>query len=273
MIPFNPERIRLIVTDMDGTLLDGEKRLPPDFPASVTALKARGIRWAIASGRQLANLSRLFEGIGLRPDIIAENGALALAGGEETPFFRDLTPVSTFEAIITAAQSVPHATTVLCGEQCAWAADNYPRNFPQVSHYFAVLEPWHRLEEVMHRAVCKVAIYHPRAATELLPVLAPLETSDLRVILSSPTWIDVQPGRINKGRALTELLKHHALAPDQAIVFGDYLNDREMMTVGAHAVAMENAHPDLKALCPLRAPANTENGVMVYLQKNGILQK
>lgn len=271
MRPFDPEAIRLIVTDMDGTLLDGEKRLPSDFPAIVKGLQARGIQWAIASGRQLANLYRLFEGIGLYPDIIAENGSLALAGGEREPFFRDLTPVSTFEAIIAAAQSVPHATSVLCGDVCAWAADNYPQNFPQVSHYFAVLEPWHDLETLLKKAVCKIAVYHPRAATELLPVLAPLETPELRVILSSPTWIDVQPVRINKGRALQELLAHHRLDPGEALVFGDYLNDLEMMTVGAHAVAMDNAHPDLKALCPLRAPANTCNGVIAYLQKNGIL--
>lgn len=271
MTPFDPETIRLIVTDMDGTLLDGEKRLPSDFPAIVKGLQARGIQWAIASGRQLANLFRLFEGIGLAPDIIAENGALALAGGDREPFFRDLTPVSHFETIIRAAQTVPHATTVLCGESCAWAADNYPQNFPQVSHYFAVLEPWHTLESMLKESVCKIAVYHPRAAAELLPVLAPLETPGLRVILSSPTWIDVQPARINKGRALQELLAHHALKPEEAIVFGDYLNDLEMMTVGAHAVAMENAHPDLKACCPLRAPANTGNGVITYLQKNGIL--
>lgn len=271
MTPFEPEVIRLIVTDMDGTLLDGEKRLPPNFPAIVKELQARGIQWAIASGRQLANLYKLFEGIDLYPDIIAENGSLALAGGEKEPFFRDLTPVRTFEEIITIAQSIPHATSVLCGDVCAWAADNYPQNFPQVSHYFAVLEPWHNLEAMMEKAVCKVAIYHPQAATELLPALAPLETPELRVILSSPTWIDVQSARINKGRALQELLAYHNLQPEQAIVFGDYLNDREMMTVGAHAVAMENAHPEIKAICPLRAPANTCNGVIHYLKENKIL--
>lgn len=271
MSPFDPEMIRLIVTDMDGTLLDGEKRLPPNFPAIVKGLQALGVHWAIASGRQLANLYRLFEGVGLYPDIIAENGALALAGGEKAPFFRDLTPVSLFEEILKTADAIPHATSVLCGDACAWAADNYPQNFPQVSHYFAVLEPWHDLGAMLAKSVCKVAIYHPQAATELLPALAPFETPDLRVILSSPTWIDVQPARINKGRALQELLAYHGLQPEQAIVFGDYLNDLEMMTVGAHAVAMENAHPEIKAICPLRAPANTHNGVIHYLQENKII--
>ena len=99
-----PLDIRLIVTDMDGTLLDGERRLPRHFPAIANGLAERGIDWAIASGRQFANLRAPFDALGMHPDIIAENGALAVAGGEPTPFFRDLTPMAFFADVIGAAR-------------------------------------------------------------------------------------------------------------------------------------------------------------------------
>ena len=255
---------RLIVTDMDGTLLDGQRRLPPHFPALVRALAARGIGWAIASGRQLANLHAQFAALGLTPDLIAENGALARLGGEREPFFRDLTPAAFFAQVIAEARTIPGATPVLCGEDCAWVDDRCPENFEAVSHYFArtrhlPLDPLPAVD------LCKVAIYHRDAARALWPRLSPLARPELRVIHSSPCWLDVQHARINKGRALSALLARRALPPQAAIVFGDYLNDLEMMTLGTHAVAMANAHPDLLALCPHRAPANTQYGVVKYL--------
>lgn len=41
--------IKLVACDMDGTLLDSQKRLPADFPQVMTALKERGVCFAVAS--------------------------------------------------------------------------------------------------------------------------------------------------------------------------------------------------------------------------------
>ncbi len=266
---------RLVVTDMDGTLLDGAGRLPAAFPAAVRALAARGIHWVIASGRQLANLQAQFQGVEPAPDIVAENGALAQIGGESAPFFRDLTPPGFFVEILRAAAAIPGATPVLCGVDCAWVADAYPENLPEVARYFsrtAAMSPAALCAGAPGVPdICKVAIYHRSAGEVLWPRLSPLGREDLRVIHSSPCWIDVQAARINKGRALAAILAHRGLAPAQAVVFGDYLNDTEMMTLGTHAVAMANAHPQLRALCPYTAPANTANGVLVYLAELGLL--
>lgn len=264
--------IRLIVTDMDGTLLDGERRLPRDFPQTVHTLAAHGIAWAIASGRQFANLRAQFDALGLRPDIIAENGALAVAGGASHPFFQDLTPAAFFDDVLNAALTIAGATPVLCGAERAWVHAAYPENFVEVGYYFSETALWGHPEEICGLDVCKVAIYHPDAAGVLWPVLSPLANAERRVILSSPHWIDVQPARINKGNALSALLSRRDLRPEQAIVFGDYLNDAEMMTLGTHAVAMGNAHPDLKALCAHVTRPNTENGVMWYLKEVGLLK-
>ncbi len=261
---------RLIVTDMDGTLLDGQRRLPPDFPALVQRLAARGIGWAIASGRQLANLQAQFAELGVALDIIAENGALAQLSGSAEPFFEDLTAADFFAEVIATARRVPGATPVLCGATCAWVDDAYPANFEAVGHYFSRSEHL-PLDPLPPVRICKAAIYHPDAGGILWQRLAPFARADLRVIHSSPCWIDVQPARINKGRALAALLRQRGLEPAQAVVFGDYLNDAEMMTLGTHAVAMANAHPDLLALCPHRAPANTDNGVVRYLHALGLL--
>ena len=263
--------IRLIVTDMDGTLLDGRRHLPAGFPDAVRTLAARGIRWAIASGRQLANLQARFAPLGVDVDIIAENGALAWAAGEARPFFEDLTPADFFEPVLREALDTPGASPVLCGADTALVHDRYPEDLAEITQYFAVHAPWHDLADLAGLRVCKVALYHPQAAQALHPRLAPLATAERRVILSGPEWVDVQHARIDKANALAALLLRLGLRPDQAIVFGDYLNDAGMLALTPHSVAMANALPELRARAAAIAPPNTQDGVLAHLRALGLL--
>ena len=68
--------IKLIACDMDGTLLDSQKRLPPDISSVIRALKEQGVLFAVASGRQYAALRRDLKEIADDILFICENGAL-----------------------------------------------------------------------------------------------------------------------------------------------------------------------------------------------------
>ena len=74
--------IRLIASDLDATLLDGQSQLPPDFAETVRALVERGIRFAAASGRPIYTLEEMFAP--LRDDIIfvGDNGGAICWKGE-----------------------------------------------------------------------------------------------------------------------------------------------------------------------------------------------
>jgi hypothetical protein len=66
----------------------------------------------------------------------------------------------------------------------------------------------------------------------------------------------------NKGRALRRLQERLGVTPDQTMVFGDFLNDLEMMDAATYSFAMANAHPLLKQRASWVAPANSANGVV-----------
>lgn len=67
-----PQDIRLVVADMDGTLLDERSRIPDGFWPMLARLKRRGVEFVPASGRQYATLRNMF----------ADKAAEILDGGE-----------------------------------------------------------------------------------------------------------------------------------------------------------------------------------------------
>jgi hypothetical protein len=58
------------------------------------------------------------------------------------------------------------------------------------------------------------------------------------------------------------LQKKLGISPQETIVFGDYLNDCEMMQKAYFSYAMANAHPDLRAVSHFETFSNDEDGVM-----------
>ena len=72
--------LRLVVADMDGTLLDGEGRVPSRFETVVARMHEHGVVFAPASGRQLANLRATLGTTITQSPIIAENGTIVVQG-------------------------------------------------------------------------------------------------------------------------------------------------------------------------------------------------
>ncbi|MGW7238481.1 HAD hydrolase family protein, partial [Streptomyces sp. NPDC054804] len=82
-LPAGPADIRLVVTDMDGTLLDDEKRIPGGLWPMLAELRRRGVLFSPASGRQYATLARQFADVADGMVFIAENGTYVVRDGVE----------------------------------------------------------------------------------------------------------------------------------------------------------------------------------------------
>jgi hydroxymethylpyrimidine pyrophosphatase-like HAD family hydrolase len=89
----------------------------------------------------------------------------------------------------------------------------------------------------------------------------------LQVKVSGFIWLDLSHRMANKGRAIKVLQDKFNISFDETMVFGDYLNDLEMMQQAYFSYAMENAHPDVKKVSNFRAKSNEENGVTIVLQQ------
>jgi hydroxymethylpyrimidine pyrophosphatase-like HAD family hydrolase len=74
----------------------------------------------------------------------------------------------------------------------------------------------------------------------------------------------------SKGAALRLVAEHYGVPMQQVMAIGDALNDVPMLQVAGVAVAMDNAHPDVKSVADWIAPSNNDHGVHAAVVKYGL---
>jgi len=256
--------IKLIASDMDGTLLTTDKRLPADFTDVVRALYKKGVSFCIASGRQYASLRRDLENLVPELIFIAENGALIMERDEQ--LFIDPLEAADLPRIVRAAEGLSQVYPVICRSDAALVDKSASEAF--VDELRMYYEQTFVVDDLAGACtdfhdVCKVAFYDAGdAATHELPVLQQRLGERHSVILSGANWVDVMKPGVNKGRAMQMLQSIKGISPDECMAFGDYLNDLELLQSVTESYAMENALPELKAIAKHIAPPNDDDGVM-----------
>lgn len=256
--------IRLIAADMDGTLLDDEKELHDHFWPLVDALFARGILFCPASGRQYYNLYERFGDVADEMVFIAENGAFVVKGRREIS--ADVLEPDLVRRIILAirdlAASGADVGAVVCGKRSAYIDRTDAPFRDQVDHYYASLAV---LPDILDRPeddILKIAIYDFGSAEHVTaPALAGFR-DEAQVVVSGAHWVDIMNTATNKGAGIRHIQEALGISRAQTMVFGDFLNDLEMMDEADYSFAMHNAHPVLKERARYVAPPNTENGVV-----------
>lgn len=255
--------IRLIACDMDGTLLDDEHAIHDDFWPLIEQLHERGIVFCPASGRQYYNLLERFAPIAERLIFIAENGSYVVRGGAEIGS-ECLTREAAHELIGVArglAAAGSNCGVVLCGKRSAYIERGDADFLAQVDRYY------HRLARVddllaVDDSLLKLAIYDFESSERrIYPALARFRATH-QVVVSSAHWLDVMAPQANKGAGLRRIQQALGVGREQTMVFGDFLNDLEMMDEAAYSFAMANAHPLLKQRARFLAPGNGDNGVV-----------
>ncbi|MFD9094808.1 Cof-type HAD-IIB family hydrolase [Streptomyces collinus] len=261
--PAVPADIRLVVTDMDGTLLDDAKRIPDGLWPMLAELRRRGVLFSPASGRQYATLARQFADVAEGMVFIAENGTYVVRDGVELgsdPLERSVAADVARTVRRLAADGVD-VGAVVCGKRAAYVERADEAFLAQVRKYYVE----HRVVEdvtAVEDEVIKVALFDfgPVERTTA-PALEAFAATG-QVVVSGEHWVDVMNGTANKGAALRGLQRELGITPAQTMVFGDYLNDLEMLDAADWSFAMSNAHPEVVRRARHLAPSNNDNGVL-----------
>jgi len=256
--------LRLVVTDMDGTLIDGDGRVPVGLSQVVAQMREAGIVFTPASGRQLANLRAVLGHTVDDSPIIAESGALAVHGNEEI-HSDTISAEDAAAAVVTTRELVSagyDVGAVVACKRCAYIERSDPAFLAQARLYYEALEVVDDLMTVPLDEVLKVAVFDfddvENGSSQALTAAVP----NVQTAVSGLHWVDMTSPQASKGRALAALQARLGILPEQTAVFGDYLNDLDLYEHADLGFAMRNAHPGIHAAAAFTAPANTEDGVL-----------
>lgn len=256
--------IKLVATDMDGTLLDDPRVVPQDFVEWVG--RHPELHVVIASGRQYYNMQKLLAEIEDQLIFIAENGGIAFENGKAVHV--DEMAGQDVAECIRRFQNQEKQAVILCGREDAYMMHHSQEAEENAKMYYE------RLTFVDDLMVCiqqdqivKVAVFfEEHDAEEYYPTLCDLNER-LQASLSGECWIDLANKTANKGNALAMIQEKYHISRGESMAFGDYLNDCGLLERCEMSYAMENAHPDLKKIAKYIAPSNRDGGVQKVLQE------
>lgn len=276
--------IKLISSDMDGTLLDSYRQITPINIEAIKKAQENGINFIINTGREYPNARALVESAGLKCDLICSNGSCAFDKDGNLLFEHEIdkeTIRKIFDAFNEYSMEPSLYTTegrislLPLEERKIYTRDvfipaiqvNHPDmeytlddfrelvdNVIFVDGQEALLNSDHRILKISSNSTDHEALKKLRVELEKIPGLA--------VVSTVPTDIEITSIHAQKGSTLLDYAKRDGLTPDEIVAIGDSENDYSMLSIpGIHSVAMENACDMIRDICVYQTRANTRDGI------------
>lgn len=257
--------VKLVATDLDGTLLGDDKIIPEEIFELVLRLKEKGILFVPASGRSPYTLKANFGPVADCIDYVCDNGAVAIAGGK-TVFSRPVPKDIVAKVLEFGKREDVHI--LLCGSSTTYLAPVEGTKYePHVRPYYFKRVAFDELCEVQDD-VNKIAICDMRnPKTGSYERLRNIVGDGGTVTVSGEIWMDVMRRGVNKGGALRAIQKYRGIDKSQTVAFGDYYNDIELLDCARYAYVMANANDDMFGYGNRIAESNNDGGVLKVIRR------
>lgn len=271
--------MKLIVMDMDGTLLTSEKKISDKTRQSLIDTQQKGNKLVLASGRVKSRLDEFaillkmdqFEGY-----LIEANGSCIYRYNEQSrEIIREMSKAEVKEIYTYMKTEFSSHEVIIMADVNAYI---YLPEGKKGSGYFNM----NNMESLKNReifylkdedeidgikeTIFKICTFD---SPENINVMASKVEKDLSHIYWSgrtmPYWLEILPKEVSKGNALLKLIEEIGIDKKDVYAFGDGENDISMLKVG-HGIAMANAIDTVKEECDEHTLSNDEDGISVYLK-------
>ena len=272
-----PQTIRLIALDLDGTLLDSDKRIPPENYRALERAHRAGALIIPATGRYFAAMPEAVRALPFLRYAITINGArVSNADDSEVLYTADL-PLAQALELMRWLDTMPVIYDCYM-DNTGWMTEAMQRRAAEFSpdqHYLKMLRelrtPVPELKDFLARRghdVQKVQFF-----TNDLDLRAEvLRTCAARfpgtvASASCPNNVEINHVDATKGAALLGLCKALDIDPAETMAFGDGLNDIPMLQTAGVGVAMGNAWDEVKSAVSNVTLSNDEAGVAAMVDR------
>jgi Cof subfamily protein (haloacid dehalogenase superfamily) len=259
-------RVRLVATDLDGTLLDPAGKVTERTARAVAAARANGVHVVPVTGRPPQATWALASAAGLGPLGVCANGAVIVdLERAEVLEVSEMAGVIATGLVDLLRRAVPDILL---------ASDDLER-FSHEHGFFEAQVDWDEALEAVDdiRPVvatgCIKLIARTRVTTaaQLIELLEQELGEVGHVTTSGLDWVDIGAPQVSKAYALERLCERLGVGIDEVVAVGDNHNDLSVLAWASTAMAPANAIPDVLAVVERVLPPNSADGVACLLEE------
>ncbi|MBF4693030.1 Cof-type HAD-IIB family hydrolase [Fusibacter ferrireducens] len=245
----NNKKIKAVISDLDGTLLNQYHTLSELSKETIKALKTHDVQFLIATGRHHCDAKNIRERLDVDAFIIAANGATVLNPAGEIIHQAVMNPEVVAQLL---SMEIEAGVFKNIYQEDRWMVETIDRVFEDYHQEGDFVYTLCKFEEQLSKPINKV-FFTSRDHSLLIPIekqVLERYGEHVDVAFSVPECLEVMPKGTNKGQALIETLKHLGITLDESVAFGDGMNDFEMLSVVGTGYLMANANEQLKKRLP-----------------------
>ncbi|MET8680364.1 Cof-type HAD-IIB family hydrolase [Streptomyces sp. NPDC004647] len=267
-----PRPVRMIATDLDGTLLRDDKSVSERTVAALAAAERAGIEVFFVTGRPARWMGVVSEHVHGHGLAICANGA-AVVDLHQNGRILEVRPLERPEAlaVVKALRDVAPGSTfaVELSTGIHYEPDYPPFHLDAAATVAAAEKLLSEEWEGANQPVLKLLAHNPRLTPDDFLALARTAAGEHGSFTrSSPTaLLEISGLGVSKASTLAHCCAERGIAPEEVVAFGDMPNDVEMLSWAGTSYAMANAHPDVLAATSARTVANNEDGVAVVIER------
>lgn len=257
--------VKLVASDMDGTLLDENGQVPPETFDLILALRERGVRFVASSGRRYDRLCDFFSPVKDRMDFVASNGAQVFADGVQID--REVYSHLAIRRLAKTVAMFPNMHLALFDRTKSYLLDDEDKFVREVDKDLPNVERIYELPSPQV-SIIKASIFCDDGNVMDNAYVLQRELGGLFTFApSGSSYIDaMQPG-ISKASGIAQVMEYHGIDASEVMAFGDAMNDYEIIRFVGTGCAMANGRPALRAVADRVIGSNIEHAVQSEMRR------
>lgn len=265
----NELKYKLIVADLDGTLLNGKVELSERTIDAIGRYQAAGGLFTYATGRSEESAKVYADKAGIRIPGISFNGGKIVGPADGAVIYETFLDAEDSKKAYVALRRLNKDVVV------------YFEDSRHVAEYTPVIDKYlERIRRGVHiirdinsvivegKPLKKLLVIDPEQEGELiLNAVRPIFGDKFNSVKSDPEFYEFLPPGTSKGAALKILAAYLGIGLAETIAAGDHLNDVSMIEAAGCGVAVANAVPEARAAADYITASNDEDGVALVIDK------
>lgn len=259
-------KYKLIAIDIDGTLLNGSKKILDETKEDIIKAYNKGVIICICTGRGYPAAKRYIDELNLNIPLILYNGSRIRMSNNSVLLHNRIIDSN-------VSKNVYDIINKNNGTCCFWREDKlyFNKNDEYTEYYenLTTVKPnvIDKISDELSRSINKFLWFDTPERLEYIKKHILNDVTGIDCFKSQSHILEIVPTNVNKGEAVRLLANYYSISLDSVIAIGDDENDIPMIKVAGLGVAMGNAKSIVKDIADYVTTSNEENGVGEVIKK------